>query len=268
MGQIYQKEETAIRHLKNGRYFFNTPFKKFWNNKEMFVEAVKLGFVPHEFQYRREEYSWYTKWCWEADFVVELFEMLWTKTPPTQQVKALYWLIDYLPESITSSSRYLSLCRNTSFLFIKRATGAAYESLAADIERRDTAFNLKKLDSLFEHHLDLIKKEAYTLVVYMSGLMRHPPEVLEDREYCLHLIKEYGSWAIETLRPLQDDIDFALMTAKAIPGRSVRGFSYRIRSAVKLGDPAMILPRLKFNDELENELTINPGPVKSGVVKL
>lgn len=265
---VYKKEETVIRKLQEGRYFFNTPFKLFWNNEDMFLKAVELGFRPYDFQHPNEKYHWYTKWCWQEGFVENLFNMLWNQVAPQERARAIYWLIDYLPESITSSDRYLDLCRNTHSIFIKRATGKAYDALVADIEERISAFNLKKLDSLFEEHSNLIKQEESTLIDYMSNMLRHPPQVLNDRNYCLRLVKDYGVWGIESLRPLQDDIDFALTLVNAIPTRPLRGFSYRIRSAVKHGDPATILPRLKFNDELENELTINPGPVKSGVIKL
>ena len=268
MGHIYQLEETAIRHLKKGQYFFNTPFKKFWNDQEMFVKAVEIGFRPYVFQTRREEYYWYTKWCWQESFVAELFNLIWNRVAPHERGKSLQWLIDYLPESITSSDRYLDLCRNTNKLFIRRATGKAYDSLVADIEERDSAFNLKKLDSLFEDHSDLIKEEEITVIDYMANMLRYPPQVLNDHNYCFRLVKDYGVWGLEALRPLQDDIDFALKLVKAVPLRPLRGFSYRIRSAVKSEPPEAILKSLKLNCQLNFELPTNPEKAEKKLFKV
>ena len=265
---IYTKNETVIRKLQEGKNFFNVQFKLFWNKEDMYLKAVELGFRPYEYQCQKEKYHWYTQWCWQEGFITKLFNMLWNEGTPRERVIALYWLIDYLPESITSSDRYLDLCRKTHGIFSKRATGKAYDSLVADIESRDSAFNIKKLDSLFEDHSSLIKQEGNTVIDYMSNMLRHPAAVVNDRNYCLHLVKEYGVNGIESLRPLQDDIDFALTLVNTVPARSLRGFSYRIRAAVKSGDPLRILPKLKFNCELDRELHINPEPAKKGLVKV
>ncbi len=268
MSRIYKNKDTAIRHLKKGEYFFNTPFSIFWNNKDMFATAVGLGFKPHGFQNRQENYDWYSKWCWDEDFVIELFDIVWNRSLPRELARNLIWLIDYLPDSITSSDRYLSLCRSNWHCFKDRATGAAYESVVSDIERSDTAQNLPKLDSLFENHGDLIKKEEEVVIEYMSALLRHPPQIMKDREYCLKLVEDYRNWGMYSLHPFQDDIDFAIEVANASPRPPLDVFSYRIRSFVKDGDPRELLPRLKIHDELENSLAKKPQVVSRKLMKV
>lgn len=261
MSCIYQNEDTAIRHLKKGRYFFNTPFSKFWNKKEMFVTAVKLGFKPSDYACFRHRYEWYKTWCWEEDFVTELFDIVWNQTTPRERVGEMYWLKEYLPDRITSSDRYLSLCLTASHLYTDRATGAAYQSLVSDIERSDTSLNLQKLDSLFENHAELIKKDGEVVTDFMSSLLRYPSQIINDRKFCLQLARDYGHWGMRSLRPLQDDIDFAIDVVTAFPSKSVNGFSYGIRSFVKDGNPRELLPRLKIHNELENSLTKKPQVV-------
>lgn len=268
MSRIYKNKDTAIRHLKKGEYFFNTPFSIFWNNKDMFATAVGLGFEPYTFQNRRENYDWYSKWCWDKDFVIELFDIVWNRSLPRERARNLDWLIDYLPESITSSDRYLSLCVSYCSSFRDRATGAAYEALVSDVVTRDTAQNLQKLDSLFENHGDLIKKEKEVVIEFMSALLRHPPQIIKDREYCLKLVEGYRNWGMQSLHPLQDDIDFAIDVANALPRPALHAFSYRIRSLVKDGNPRELLPRLKIHNELQNSLATKPQVVSRKLIKV
>lgn len=268
MSRMYKNKDTVIRHLKKGEYFFNTPFSIFWNNKDMFATAVGLGFKPHRFQNWKENFDWYSKWCWDEDFVIELFDIVWNRSLPRELARNLDWLIDYLPESITSSDRYLSLCVSKWSSFRDRATGAAYEALVSDVVRSDTAQNLQKLDNLFENHGDLIKKEEEVVIEFMSALLRHPPQIIKDREYCLELVKGYRTFAMESLHPLMDDIDFAIEVANASPSPALHAFSYRIRSFVKDGDPRELLPRLKIHDELENSLAKKPQVVSKKLMKV
>lgn len=262
MSHIIKRDTTALLHLKKGYDFHLARFREFWHKKEMFFDAVTINRNPN-WQAHNSKY-WKNEWCWDADFVASIFDTLWSQTCDSDKPDKLRWLGPYLPETITSSPRFLELVLLEDIFLQRYLTGQALNDYVditlSSLPRQD---RVMKVRWLFEKHIRFTPNKARDIQTLMENLMTVPDSILSNRSDCIELVRQCG-YALEQMIPWRDDIDFAIDLHSAADWYLNPYFSYRLRKIVKNQPPRVTLEKYK----LDTELSHKTQPVRTGVNKI
>lgn len=153
MSHIIKRDTTALLHLKKGYDFHLAWFREFWHKKEMFFDAVTINRNPN-WQAHNSKY-WKNEWCWDADFVASIFDThcghkLAIRINQTNSAERS----PYLPETITSSPRFLELVLLEDIFLQRYLTGQALNDYVditlSSLPRQD---RVMKVRWLFEKHI-------------------------------------------------------------------------------------------------------------------
>lgn len=262
MSHIIKRKETALLHLKKGYDFRLTRYKNFWDKKDMFFDAVTILRNP-AFQANTSK-KWANEWCWDTEFVVSIFDKLWSQTRDTDKPRVLGWLAPYLPEEVTSSPRFLKLVVLGDSFLDEYLTGQAYKDYVdMKLEQSPRADLLMKVHWLFKKYVCFTPARSADIVTLMERLMTVPDSLLDNRADCIDMVRKHR-WSLAYLPSLRDDIDFAIDLYSANDRWFNPCFSYRLRKIVQDDPPRIALERYK----LETTLSHKPQTVKKAINKI
>lgn len=260
MSKIYQTTETAIRNIKQGKPLHWKVFSKYWNRKDEFLELAKAGAFVGDWEHKKFPF-WISSWRWEEEYVIEIFNAQQELWDGIHSINHIDWLMDGLPDSITSSKEYLSLCSRWNRLSF-RLTGPAREEFDRSLYLSKRQ-NGEVFREIFEDHADIFKQDIKTTRALINHFELAPASIINDRDYCLKFLQSFP-WFLSDLPGWRDDIDFAIDLFNLIPDFNIYPFSYRLRKIVKDQDPKTSLMRYK----LESTLATKPELHKPKVHKI
>ena len=262
MSHIIKRKETALLHLKKGFDFHLTRFKGFWDDKEMFFDAVTINSCP-DWQARNSKY-WENEWCWDTDFVTSIFDTLWSQTSDPEKVDKLYWLGPYLPESITSSSRFLKLALLGNEYLEEYLTGQALDDyLDITLSTLPQQDRLMKVRWLFEKHAQHHSYHKWNIYKLMKKLRTVPDSLLSNWNDCIEFVRQCP-YALKFMPSLRDNIDFAIDFHTPDDWHLHSSFSHRLRKITNNKQPRVTLETYK----LDKSLSHKDVPVRTGVNKI
>lgn len=237
MTKPYAAEETALKHLKNGKTLSNEPFLNFWNNKKLFAIGIHdWPRILEEDDFDRRKFTeWWTTWQWEEDFVADIFDAHLQDWEPSNAKYYSDILLRQLPPKVTDNLEYA-----------KRALGAGipnYHEVMNPIfwtHPEITPFIAQEIKgkAASSQHVDLIGN----------------PEKAEQE------LKNHTIGYDDIPRELYDDCDFVRRCFPSLDNYDIKQIyrtkvSYRIRKLVGDNPPGPFLDIWCQYNQVNKELT-------------
>lgn len=284
MSSYYKTKETALRHIDKGENFRNKTFRHFWNDKEVFLAAVKKGFEAHKsngielerWGKTRDDAKrfpdWYEHWCWDGDYVSEI---AFTKinTPPTRYLD-IDWLAPFLPDSFTGSVEVLEQILSKQFVREEIFQYLSGEARAKYRERREnhpsTLTDTQRFNRiLYERNTDLIRANRYVAAELVKSSVSYlPKSLLADRDFCFLLVKNHAAWSGVIVDHYRGDLDFVTDLYESGIDPGIHSLSYDIRKLVKREDPRTFLSAHRLRERLEAAAKTQSVERKAGSFKI
>lgn len=271
MSSYIKTRETALRHINNGANFRNKAYQNFWNDKEVFLAAAKRRFSAHMSDGISLEpwgkttddihkfTKWYEEWCWDPDYVTQIALAQIDKV--SKSFLDIDWLAAYLPESFTGSVEILRKVKAWSFVsegYFTYLSGDARLAQTQDYENtRNRLSPVERFNrGLYESNSELLRKAPFiTAQLVRSNLSYLPNLLLNDRDYCFHLARNFECWQGVIFDRYRGDRDFVTDLYEAGIDAKIRFLSYEIRKLVKKADPRTFLSAYRIREQLNASMS-------------